>query len=429
MTADDKCAYARGFPVHVGVDTAKRVHVLVARGPDGRRQRAYRVPVSRSGFIATDSYLTRLFPEVPREHMLVGIELAAHYGYTFAHFLAQQGYRVVNVLAAHTKRTKELEDNSPLKTDAKDAALICKLVGDGTFVGFPFLVPRYVELRVLVAYRHRLTVEATRFKNRLQALLDLAWPEFLTLFSSIRKETPRAILERWPLPEDLLAASRRTVSSYVRKVSRGKVTGDRVTALYRAAQNTIALPHATAARRMEIQDLLARWAMVRHRMATVDAQLEDILHSLPAGRALLTVPEVNAVCAATILSELGTPEDFEHPRQILKLAGMNLVERSSGRSHGRKKQSKRGRPMLRRQLFLLGGRWCLRRGLYRADYEALLARNGGLRTKAVCAVARKLVPLLFAIIKHGEPFDIERWKAARHHSRSDHHLAEPLRGR
>jgi hypothetical protein len=40
MTADEKRAYARRFPVHVGVDTAKRVHVLVARGPDGRRHGA-----------------------------------------------------------------------------------------------------------------------------------------------------------------------------------------------------------------------------------------------------------------------------------------------------------------------------------------------------------------------------------------------------
>jgi transposase len=414
MTADEKRAYAQSFPVHVGVDTAKRVHVLVARGPDGRRHRPHRVAVSRSGFVATDEYLRQLFPDIPRQHMLVGIELAAHDGYTFAYFLAQQGYPVVNVLAAHTKRTKELEDNSPLKTDAKDAALICKLVGDGTFVRFPFLTPPYLELRVLVAYRHRLTVEGTRLKNRLQALLDVAWPEFLTHFSSLRKETPRAILERWPLPQDLLAAARPTVRRHVHAVSRGKVTGERLRALYHSARTTIALPHATGPRRLEIQALLARWTLLREQIATVDTQLEDRLRVLPAGQALLTVPEVNAVCAATLLAELGAPEDFDHPRQILKLAGMNLVERSSGASRGRKKQSKRGRPMLRRQLFLLAGRWCLRRGLYRDYYDALLARNGGLRTKAVCAVARKLVPLLFAVAKHHEPFDLERWQAARH---------------
>jgi len=70
--------------------------------------------------------------------------------------------------------------------------------------------------------------------------------------------------------------------------------------------------------------------------------------------------------------------------------------------------------MLRRQLFLLAGRWCQRRGLYRTYYEDLLARNGGLKTKAVCAVARKLVPLLLAVLQREQPFDRERWEAARH---------------
>jgi transposase len=120
------------------------------------------------------------------------------------------------------------------------------------------------------------------------------------------------------------------------------------------------------------------------------------------------------VCAATLVAELGTPQDYAHYRQVLKLAGMNLASRSSGQTEGRKWQSKRGRPMLRRQLFLLAGRWCLKRGLYHEDYVALKARNGGAGTKAVCTLARKLVPLLLKVMQSGEPFDRARWLGNRH---------------
>jgi transposase len=414
MTPDQKVAFARGFPVHVGVDTGKRFHVLVARGPDGLRRKPVKVLVSRDGFERADAELQALFPGITRAHVLVGLEFAGHHGFTFAHFLATRGYPIVNVLPAHTKHTKELEDNSPLKTDAKDAGVICKLVGDGTFVRFPFLESPYAELRVLVSYRHRLTVEATRFKNRLQGLLDLAWPEFVGQFSTLAKRTPIALLERWPLPEDVLAAHKTTVRAYARKISKGKVVGERFDRLYASAEQTIALPQATAERRLEIQAILARWRLVRTQMAEVETRILALIEQLPAAQALLTVPEVSAVCAATVLAELGTPGDYQHPRQVLKLAGMNLVEKSSGATQGRRRQSKRGRPMLRRQLFLLAGRWCQRRGLYRGYYEALLARNGGLKTKAVCAVARKLVPLLLAVLQRGEPFDRARWEAARH---------------
>jgi hypothetical protein len=124
------------------------------------------------------------------------------------------------------------------------------------------------------------------------------------------------------------------------------------------------------------------------------------------------MPEVSVVCAATLLAELGTPETFQSARQVLKLAGMNLAGRSSGMSvRGRVKQTKRGRPLLRRELFLLAGRWCQRRGLARPLYEAMRTR-GLSKTAAVCAVARKLVPVVLHILKTGVAFDEARWLAS-----------------
>jgi hypothetical protein len=62
----------------------------------------------------------------------------------------------------------------------------------------------------------------------------------------------------------------------------------------------------------------------------------------------------------------------------------------------------------------LAGRWVNpARGLYRGQYEAMLARNGDKRTKAACAIARKLVPLLLTVAQSGEPFSRERWLADR----------------
>ncbi len=379
MNTDQKRAYAATFPVHVGVDTAKVFHKLVVRGPDGQRTKAYKVLVSRAGFEAADAHLRDSYPGIAPQQMLVGLEFAGHHGFTFAHFLAERGYVVVNVLAAHTKASKEIEDNNPRKDDAKDAAQVCKLVGDGIFVRFPFLEHPYLELRLLTVHRHRLTVEATRFKNRLQGLLDL------------------------------LAASIRTVRKEIHAASRGHVSREQIDALVASARTTIALTQAAPERRLEIQSLLARWALVRKQLAVLERRITALVEQCPEAKILTTVPEVSAVCAATLVAELGTPKDYMHYRQVLKLAGMNLASRSSGQTEGRKWQSKRGRPMLRRQLFLLAGRWCLTRGLYHADYLALKARNGGAGTKAVCTLARKLVPLLLKVMQSGEPFDKDRW--------------------
>ena len=330
MTPEEKRLFAQTFPVHVGVDTGKRFHVLVGRGPDGRRSKPYRADVSRTGFDATHAQLQALYPAVEPSRFLVGLEFAGHHGFTFARFLADRGYHVVNVLPAHTKRVKELEDNTPLKSDAKDATVVCALLGHGIFVRFPFLKPPYTELRLLTAHRHRLTVEATRFKNRLQGLLDLAWPEYLEHFCGLHKATPLAVLERWPLPQDLLACSARTVRAFIRKASRGHIGADRVTAMLADARATIAMPDAVPERRLEIQYLLARWRLLREQRADVDCRIAELVAACREANALLSVPEVNAVCAATLVAELGTPQDYQHPRQVLKLAGMNLISSSSG---------------------------------------------------------------------------------------------------
>ncbi|MGD0992001.1 MAG: IS110 family transposase [Gemmatimonadales bacterium] len=415
MTPAEKRAFARTLPVHVGVDTGKSFHVLVAQGPDGRRTKGHKVLVGRQTFEQADAQLQTWYPDVPREQMLIGLEFAGHHGFTFARYLADRGYHVVNVLPAHTHRAKEIEDNSPLKSDAKDAEVVCSLLSHGVFVRFPFLKRPYVELRLLTTHRHRLTVEATRFKNRLQGLLDLAWPEFLSHFCDLQKVTPLAVLERWPLPRDILAASPRTVRSHIHVASRGHILPERIKQLLTSAQETVGLPDAPDERRLEIQFLLKRWALVREQMTELDRRIVALVDICPEAKVLLTVPEVSAVCAATLVAELGTPQDFEHPRQVLKLAGMNLVSSSSGQrdiSRVPKWQSKRGRPALRRQLFLLAGRWCHSRGLYRSDYEALVAR-GSSGTKAVCTLARKLVPMLLVLMQSKTPFDVERWRANR----------------
>jgi len=412
-TADDKVRFARQFAVHVGVDTGKTFHKLVARGADGIRGKAVRVDVTRAGFEAADKHLRQSYPSVTSNQVLIGLEFAGHNGFTFAHFLAGRGYSIVSVLPFVTKRLKEVEDNSPQKDDAKDAAQVCALLGQGLYVTFPLLDDRGAELRLLATERRRLGVEETRLKNRLHAALDLAWPEFTSYFADLKFDTPIALLERWSLPGELAEASVRTVHALAKRTSRNHVSVDRVRAMISSSQTTVALETGAGARRAEIQRLLSRWALLRQQLGDVEDRLAALVELVPAAKALTTVPGVGVVCAATLVAELGNPNSYESPRQVLKLAGMNLARRQSGTSvFGRVRQTKRGRPLLRRQLFLLAGRWCQQQGLYRGHYRAMLER-GKSKTNAVCAIARKLVPMLLRVMQTAQPFDEARWQAGR----------------
>jgi transposase len=407
---EERETFARGFRIHVGVDSGKRFHTLVASGPDRARTKAVRVDVTREGFEGALAFLRAQFPDSTPSQTLVAIEFAGHYGYTFAEFLRGQGFVIVTMPSVVTKRLREVEDNSPRKDDAKDAAQICKLVGAGLFVNYAALSPLVAGMRVLATERHRLAVEETRLRIRLQAILDLAWPEFTTHFPHVNMLTPRALLRRWPVAADIAAANPRTVYALMRRVSQNHFKPARAKAFVAAAQASIAIRRDTDARRSELHRLLDRWDLVRDQIATIETELSALVEQHPGAKALTTIPEVGVVCAATLVAEVGTPEGFESPRQVLKLAGMNLARRESGISlRSRLKQTKRGRPLLRRQLFLLAGRWCRTGAPYRHAFLALAERNGGSKISAICALARRMVPMLLHVMQTGEPFDRRRW--------------------
>jgi transposase len=66
---------------------------------------------------------------------------------------------------------------------------------------------------------------------------------------------------------------------------------------------------------------------------------------------ILQIKGVGLVTAAGFMAEVGDMSRFEHPRQIQKLAGLNLKETSSGKHKGKTTISKRGRSRLRALLF------------------------------------------------------------------------------
>jgi transposase len=334
--------FASQFPVHVGIDGAKGSHTLVARGPDGIFTAPLTFPVGRAGFDAAATSLHQAFPAVQPERMLVGIEFAGHHGVSLAHDLHGRGCHVVAVLAKSAKQTRDGSLSGRNKTDRIDAKYICVTLGRGTFVRYPFLRSPIAELKPLVMARHRLTIERARLKNRIQGLLDLVWPEFAGHFSSVEKAAPQAILRRWSLPQDLLSASPRTVRAFIAAASRGKFKADWTRAFLASARTSVGLRDAPAERRLELEFALARKDLLDGQIAALVERITQQVARCPEARLLLTVPEVSAVCAATIVAELGDPATFEHPGQWLKLAGLHLEGRQSGQMDGRSGSPSRG---------------------------------------------------------------------------------------
>ena len=67
------------------------------------------------------------------EKVIIGIEPTGHYWFTFAQTVIAEGMMLVQVNPYHVKCSKELDDNTPSKSDRKDPKTIAFLVKDGRY--------------------------------------------------------------------------------------------------------------------------------------------------------------------------------------------------------------------------------------------------------------------------------------------------------
>ena len=391
----------------VGVDAGKFAHTLVVRPTGQPDSRPLSFPTTRVGFEQAVAFIRQQVPGAQTATVLVGIEFAGNYGFTLAHYLRELGFEVVSVLPAHTKRWKDVAHNQPLKTDAKDAGTITDLLAQGHFVSFPFLEPAYAALRYLVTGRERLAVLRRGAITQLRALLQVVFPEYETLFPLVSQRTAVTLLRAFPGPQDLLAAPKAKVLRVLRAGSRGHLGAEIYERLVAAARSSLGLPGAQVRLRQEIVLTLDRLALFEQQIRALEVELVAALEAVPETPYLLSIPKVAAVTAAVFLGSIGDPRAYDAGAQILRVAGLSLVERSSGALHGTKRISKRGRPLLRAAAYLFAVRSITHGGLFRADYEALCARNGGQKLKAVVAVMRSGLQLMYSIARDRRRFTVE----------------------
>lgn len=381
----------------VGIDVGKEQHVAVALAPDGRFSKPAKMPNDREGYEGLLWRISQWKKEYGLNEVMIGMESTGHYWEVLARWLTAKGIRVVQINALHTKRAKEIEDNSPGKTDPKDARIIAQLVRYGKYLSCVLPEGPVAELRELVRIRQHLVTELTEKRNYLRRLLDSVFPEIFTVFKKSWGKTFLHLLQEYPLPEDIVALDLSTTTAALKKKYKGFMAKklERVHAL---AGITVGVPVAHGAYRTAITHTVKRIVELKEKRDQVELQMEGLLHEIPETAYLLSVKGIGVISVAVILGETGGLSRYDHADELIKLAGLNLFEISSGRHKGKVHISKRGRPLLRHILFLLATIQAKKGMPLHKEYEQLIAKNMP-SVKALVALSRKLVRLIFALVR------------------------------
>jgi len=109
------------------------------------------------------------------------------------------------------------------------------------------------------------------------------------------------------------------------------------------------------------------------------------------------------VTVGGLIGEIGDFTKFTTQSEIAKLAGLDLYEVSSGKRQGERRISKRGRSLLRKILYYAAMQAIRKNGIMHDYYQKLISR-GMKSIMALVAVSRKLLRIIFAIVRDDTEF-------------------------
>ena len=389
----------------VAVDIGMEMNRGYCTTPDGRSSKTFKFDNTRAGMDTLWDMVMMNKSKFKCNEVIVGYESTGPYGEPMLHYLMRKPVKIVQVNPMHTKRVKEINDNSPLKTDDKDPRVIADIIRWGRALSIVIPEGDAAYLRRLNNSRERHVRERTALYNQLQQLVFLLFPEFRAVLKNIKCKTPLYLLKTYPTPEVISALDKHMLGEEMRKHSQGKFREQHADLLINLAKNTVGIREGAVGLSMDIRHILVQLEMLTSLIDEVESEMEIALGRIPYGSKLLSIKGLGVVSAAGVIGEIGDFKKFKTRSEIMKLAGLDLYEISSGKMKGQRRISKRGRSLLRKILYYVAIQTIRKNGILH-DYYTRLTDGGMKRMKALVAVSRKLLGIIYALVRDDSEYTV-----------------------
>ena len=171
---------------------------------------------------------------------------------------------------------------------------------------------------------------------------------------------------------------------------------DRARRIFEGAQKSVGISEGKQSILLEINHLVLNIRNEDLFIESLENQMKHYLKQVPYSQSILSIKGIGEVTAAGLIGEVGDFRKFTTISEVMKLAGLDLYEISSGRKKGQRRISKRGRSYLRKILFFAALNMVKSKGILHDQYRQMVDR-GMAKIKALIALCRKVLRIVFAI--------------------------------
>lgn len=383
--------------IYVGIDVASEKHDCCILNDKGKRVALFSFPNSKEGF---EMLLSVCLENAPIGQTKIGLESTGIYGDNLTAFLRRKGYETCTFNPLLIKKSIQATTLRKTKTDKSDAYFLASYLARELPQPDPQASYHIFELKSLTRARFYTVRECSKAKTRLKGILISVFPEFHTVFSDVFGAAAMAILRKYPSAEKLAAARKSTVSKILSDASRHRLGDEKAEMLIAIAKNSIGCHSATKA--LELQYCLDQIEMNTAYIRRYESSIREIMRELNSP--ITSIPGIGFVLGAMILAELGDITRFAKPEKILAFAGLDPSVYQSGKyTPASGTMVKRGSPYLRWALSM-ASRSIINYDSSFASYYQKKAAEGKHYNVACSHVAKKLVRIIFALLKKNTPY-------------------------
>ena len=386
----------------VGVDIAKETHYAAMTDQHGVILiEPFPFQNSKSGF---DLFLGSILSFLQEsEKLIIGFESTAHYADNFIHFLESKNlsFKVINPLVTSSLRNANIRNT---KTDSIDALLICSALSKEKQKASLHRDETYSEIYSLCCSRRNLIKMRTKAKIQLVSYMDRIFPELAGYFkNNLHINTSYELIKEYPLPQSIKKVRIDVLAKLLTKASHGRYKRDKAVELKKLAEISVGIPSPSFA--LQAQLAVNQIELFDEQITSIEKQLEEFVNDLDSP--LKSIPGLNHVEIATILSVTNNLNSFDSPSKVLAYAGLDPVVRQSGKWRARTtRMSKRGNSLLRYALIWASFNVCKNNKTF-MDYYLKKTEEGKSHYNALGHCAGKLVRVIFKLIKSNESFNLD----------------------
>lgn len=386
--------------VSIGIDVSKDKHDCFILSSEGEvLADAFTVPNTMEGFT---TLLERIQDyTTPQDKIRVGLEATGHYSYNLLGFLLDNGLPTYVLNPLRTNLYRKSLSLRKTKTDRVDARTIATmLLSDVGLKPYTDTAYHNEELKSLTRYRFDRVKERAKLKSSVSRLVCILFPELEKLVPTLHMVSVYALLEEFPGAKQIAGAHLTRLKTLLHGASRGRYGRDMAVEIRDAVRNSIG--SRMPAKSLELRHTIHLIRELNTEIEEIEAEIQAIMDEIHSP--ITTIPGIGHRMGAMILAETGDFSRFESPDKLLAYAGLSPSTYQSGQlKNCYAHMEKRGSRYLRYAIFNATKYVCLWDPTF-AAYLAKKRAEGKHYNVAISHAAKKLVRLIFALEKSGQPY-------------------------